>query len=86
MLIMGDNTNWADITKDGRRMEKIIKQMDTKQQKCKDPELQLSYITTLIKATHQKVAIAEQVLNVRKLVKFAEQRKTPKQNIGELTV
>ena len=80
------NTNWADLSRDGRRLERIIKDMDTKQKNTENNEdLKIKYIDTLIKITNQKVHIAEIVLNVKRLVQFAEQRTTPIQALGEIT-
>lgn len=73
--VMGDNTGWADLNKDGRRLEKIIKQMDTKLNKTTNTDLQFGYIDRLIKCTHEKVNIAEIVLNVKATLKEAKKQK-----------
>jgi len=72
---MGDNTSWADLNKDGRRLERIIKDMDTKQKKTTDTDLQFAYIDRLIKCTNSKVNIAEIVLNVKATLKEAKKQK-----------
>lgn len=70
-------TAWADLNKDGRRLERIIRHMDRKQKNCTDPELQFAYIDRIIKATNSKVNIAEIVLNVKQTLKEA-QKNAPK--------
>jgi hypothetical protein len=76
------NTSWADLNIDGRRLEKIIKDMNAKQEKESDFNLRFAYIDRLIKATNTKVNIAEIVLNVKRILKEAE-KNMPK---GELVV
>lgn len=72
-MIIIPNTEWSDLNKDGRRLEKIILQMDTKIAKIKNnDDLKLAYIDRLIKATHTKAGIAETVLNVRNILKAAQ--------------
>lgn len=46
--------NWTDLDKEGRRLEGIIKQMNTKFHKTNDPKLQLAYIDAFLKATNAK--------------------------------
>ena len=62
-------TAWSDLNKDGRRLEALLKEMNTKFWLEKDPSMQLSYIDRIIKATHEKVAIANSVLAVKQLLK-----------------
>ena len=64
-------TNWSDLNRDGRRLEAIIKQMNTKYWKLVDtkPELAFTYFDRILKATHEKVAISNIVLGVKQLLK-----------------
>ena len=76
---MVGSTAWSDLNKDGKRLERIIKQMDTNQKKesIKDTpnvQLQFAYIDRLIKATHLKVSIAETVLNVKGILQQAKKQ------------
>ena len=64
------NTNWADLNRDGRRLERIIKLMETKMKD--NPQLELSYIDRLIKLTHEKKEIVDTVMGVKKLVRKLE--------------
>ena len=58
---------WSDLTRDGIRLERVIKQCDTKMESYEDnPDLQLAYMDRLLKATHQKTIVIESVLSVRK--------------------
>ncbi len=66
------NTSWADLNKDGRRLERIIKQMDTKMKLY--PDLELAYLDRLLKCTHEKREIVEIVFSVKKLVKKLEKK------------
>lgn len=77
------STTWADLNRDGRRLERIIKQMDTKQAKEIDATLRFGYIDRLIKATHTKVAIAETVLNVKSVLKEAK-KKIPVEDVPRI--
>jgi hypothetical protein len=65
-------TDWADLNKDGRRLERIIKDMDKKAKTCTDKQLEFAYIDRIIKATNTKVNIAEIVLNVKKTLREAQ--------------
>ena len=53
-------TAWSDLNKDGRRLEAIIRDMNTKYWKENNPDMQFSYVDRILKATHEKVAIANQ--------------------------
>ena len=61
---------WSDLNKDGMRLERIIKQCETKFNKYEhDDDLRLAYLDRLLKATHQKTIVVETVLSVRKALK-----------------
>ena len=62
-------TNWSDLNRDGRRLEAIIKDMDTKYWKSKDFEMKFAYVDRMIKATHEKALLVDRVLGVKKLLK-----------------
>ena len=62
-------TKWSDLNRDGRRLEAIIRDMNTKYWTIQDPELKLAYADRLLKATHEKVVISDRVLGVQKLLK-----------------
>ena len=72
--------SWADINKDGRRLERVIKMMETKAIEAEDKDMQLAYVDRLIKATTAKVHIAEIVLNIKRLL--AESTREIKPPIG----
>ncbi len=63
------NTKWSDLNCDGRRLERIINDMETKYLKVSDVDLKLAYLDRLLKATHEKALIADRVLGVKKLLK-----------------
>ena len=63
-------TNWADLNRDGRRLEGIIKMLNTRiYTKAKDNKDPIGDILALCKLTHEKVAIAETVLGVKDIIK-----------------
>ena len=62
-------TAWSDLNKDGRRLESLLKEMNTKFWKADNDLMQLAYVDRIIKATHEKVAIANSVLAVKQLLK-----------------
>lgn len=66
------NTKWADLNKDGRRLERIIKQMETKMNMY--PNLELAYIDRIVKLTHEKIEVVCIVTGVKKLVKKLEKK------------
>ena len=63
------NTKWSDLNRDGRRLEAIIKDMNTKYWKEPNIDIKFAYSDRLLKATHEKALIADRVLGVKKLLK-----------------
>ena len=63
------NTKWSDLNRDGRRLEAIIKDMNTKYWKEPNIDIKFAYADRLLKATHEKALIADRVLGVKKLLK-----------------
>jgi len=69
------STSWTNLNEDGRRLNRIIKQMNTKQKKAGlDPSLRFAYIDRLVKLTALKVTIVETVLNVEGVLKTAKKQ------------
>jgi len=66
--------NWADLNKDGRRLNRIIRQLESKIKNETNDELKLAYIDRLIKCTHEKTHLAEIVLGVKEVLKEAKKR------------
>jgi hypothetical protein len=69
---MVQKRDWTDLYTDGRRLERIIKSMDTKQANCTDESLKLAYIDRLIKTTNTKVNIVKIILNVDAIINTAK--------------
>lgn len=63
------STKWSDINRDGRRLESIIKAMNTKFHTATNESMKLAYVDRIIKATHEKVEIAKIVLRVDEITK-----------------
>lgn len=83
------STSWYDLNRDGKRLEKLIKEMSTKAKNV-DWEnehavsIYLSYVDRIIKASTLKVHVAETVLQIKQIL--AEARKTlpaPKIEVAE---
>ena len=71
------STSWYDLNRDGRRLERVIKQMETRMKKIdiedeKQVALYLAYCDRLIRATATKVNIAETVLGIKALLAEAK--------------
>jgi len=62
-------TNWSDLNRDGRRLEAIIKHMNTKFWEEKDPDMMLAYLDRILKATQVKIMTVDRVLGVKQLMK-----------------
>ena len=70
---MGDNTSWADLSRDGRRLERIIKLMETKMSvPLIETSLWFAYLDRLLKCEHEKAYMAEIVLGIRRVLRKAE--------------
>ena len=69
---MGEN--WTDLYKDGRRLNRIIRLLESKIKNETNDEMALAYIDRLIKVTHEKVQLANTVLEVRGILKENKKR------------
>ena len=67
---MGEN--WADLYRDGRRLNRIIRILESKIKQEKNDEIKLACIDRLIKTTHEKVLIVNMVLGVQDILKEAK--------------
>lgn len=79
------STNWADLNRDGRRLEGIIKMLNTKVHTISknpngDLNLMVSLAQTMVKFTHEKVIIAETVLGVKDIIKDIKAKPKPVYN------
>jgi len=68
------NTNWTDLNKDGRRLNRIIRQLKTRLKNETKDEMKLAYIDRIIKCTHEKSQLAQTVLGVREVLKEAKKK------------
>ena len=68
------NQNWTDLNKDGRRLNRIIRQLESKIKNESNDEMKLAYIDRIIKCTHEKSQLAQIVLGVKELLKEAKKR------------
>ena len=62
-------TDWSDLNRDGRRMETIIKLCFNHMKSEEDFDRKMGYLDRAIKATNQKVQIAEIVLGVKEVLR-----------------
>ena len=68
------NDSWTDLNKDGRRLNRIIRQLESKIKNETNDEMNLAYIDRLIKCTHEKSQLAQVVLGVKEVLKEAKKR------------
>ena len=66
--------NWTDLYKDGRRLNRIIRMLETKIRTETNDELKLAYIDRIIKCTHEKTQLVNIVLGVDELLKEGKKR------------
>ncbi len=82
------SVDWADLNIDGRRLKRIIADMDHKQAKIihkwkdtsptqDDITLYFAYIDRIIKATNTKAGLAEIVLNIKRTLLELRKVATP---------
>jgi len=62
------NTKWSDLNRDGRRLEGIIKDMNTKYWKTTDFTMQMAYLDRILKSTVTKIMIVDRVLGVKDIL------------------
>ena len=60
--------------KDGRRLNRIIRQLESKIKNETKDEMKLAYIDRIIKCTHEKSQLAQIVLGVKEVLKEAKKR------------
>ena len=68
------NQNWTDLYKDGRRLNRIIRLLESKIKNETSDEMKLAYIDRIIKCTHEKSQLAQTVLGVKELLKEAKKK------------
>ena len=66
--------NWLDLYRDGRRLNRIIRQMETRLKNETDDSICLALIDRIIKCTHEKSQLAQIVLGVKELLKEGKKR------------
>ena len=66
--------NWTDLNKDGRRLNRIIRQLESKIKHEASDEMKLAYIDRIIKCTHEKFQLAQTVLGVKEILKEGKKR------------
>ena len=76
---MGDNTSWADLNRDGRRLEKLIKMcegmVETEAKKVPPEDNRIwGYMDRISRFTTNKKEIADMVLGINKILR--KSRKT----------
>lgn len=65
---------WADLDCDGRRLNRIIRILETKLKKTEDDDKTIKYANSIAFLTSKKVEIADRVLGVSHLVKKLEKK------------
>ena len=62
------------MNKDGRRLNRIIRQLETRLKNETKDEMKLAYIDRILKCTHEKSQLAQIVLGVKEALKEAKKR------------
>jgi len=65
-------TNWDDLYTDGRRLNRIIRFLETKMKKATDDDKIIRYANSIAFVTAKKIEIADKVLGVEFIVKGHE--------------
>jgi len=76
------NMSWANLYIDGRRINRIIRYLETKMKKATDDDKIIKYANSIAFLTGKKLEIADRVLGINHILKIAErnynkQHKTP---------
>lgn len=66
--------NWLDLYRDGRRLNRIIRQMESRLKNETDDVIRLALIDRIIKCTHEKAQIVNVVLGVKECLKDGKKR------------
>ena len=66
--------DWTDLYKDGRRLNRIIRQMETRLKNETNDDVILALIDRIIKCTHEKTQITHVVLGVKEILKESKNR------------
>jgi len=64
--------NWAEITIDGRRINRIIRYLETKLKKCTDDDKIIRYANSIAFLTGKKLEIADRVLGIHQILKSGQ--------------
>ena len=66
--------NWLDLYRDGRRLNRIIRQMESRLKNETEDDVCFALIDRIIKCTHEKAQIAHVVLGVKECLKESKRR------------
>ena len=65
---------WADPNNDGRRLNRMIRYLETKMKKCKDDDRIIKYANSIGYLTSKKIEIADMVLGILDIVRKQENK------------
>ncbi len=68
------NKEWTDLNQDGKRLNRIIRILETKLKKTEDDDKTIKIANSICYLTSKKVEIADRVLGVSHLVKKLEKK------------
>lgn len=63
------NSSWLDINIDGRRLNRVIRLLETKLNKATDEDTIVRYANSIAFITGKKIEIVDRVLGVKELLK-----------------
>jgi len=66
------NTSWAEIPIDGRRLNRIIRLVETKLKKATDDDKIIRYANSIAFLTGKKLEIADRVLGIQQIIKSGQ--------------
>ena len=66
--------NWLDLYRDGHRLNRIIRQMESKLKNEDDDDICLALIDRIIRCTHEKAQIVNVVFGVKECLKESKQK------------
>ena len=74
------NRSWAELPIDGRRINRIIRYLETKLKKSTDDDKIIKYANSIAFLTGKKIEIVDKVLGVNHILKSAEKRYNKQHN------
>lgn len=75
--------SWNDFSVDGRRVNRLIRNLETRSKKCKSDEKFVRYCNAIGFLTSKKIEIAKIHYNIEELLEDLRQTKRHRENIAK---